>query len=83
MALGSPHEADESTKMALDVACETARIAVEGHVVVVTAAIWEIPAYATEILDSVSSAAESVIEQAAPETPPSPPEAEPAEEETE
>jgi hypothetical protein len=43
MALGSPHEADESTKMALDVACETARIAVEGHVVVVTAAIWEIP----------------------------------------
>ncbi len=47
MALGSPHEADESTKMALDVACETARIAVEGHVVVVTAAIWEIPDWYT------------------------------------
>ncbi len=51
MALGSPHEADESTKMALDVACETARIAVEGHVVVVTAAIWEIPDYT--VLDNM------------------------------
>ena len=42
MALGSPHGTDESVKVALDTACGTATMAVEGYAIVLTAG-WDTP----------------------------------------
>ena len=43
MSVGSARGTDESVKMALDMACGTATIVVEGYAVALRAAIWEIP----------------------------------------